>query len=541
MNKKSLTFVCLALVSLTNIFGSAMRDRRNSVATIPIASTTAGQIKGFVEEDGTLAFLGIQYAVAERYGKPQPVPAWQGAKFTHVYGPVAKIPEDTAISNGIFEFAWPHRDGVQSEDCLYLNVWTQSLSSGAGKPVMFFIHGGGFNNGSSIEAVAYEGGNLSKFGDVVVVTVNHRLNVLGYLDLSSFGDAYKDTANLGMLDLVAALQWVKNNIAQFGGDPNNVTIFGQSGGSAKVATLYHMPAAKGLFARGIGQSSGGFNPLTKEQADRVGQLTAQKLGLTSATIDQIKTIDYHTLLAAALSATSDASRELGANINWSSVADNDVVLSDYPDWANALPYMAGTVFSEMNTNLILVDQGINKNNWTSADVDRYLGERFGSNASTVKAEFTRLFPEKKPHDVYFYAGSIPAMGLSFSPREDSKNALAIKAKTATAPVYNYLFAFEAPANGGITAFHCAELIYVFHNANLRELAKATGGTADVYKVQDTVARAWVNFATTGNPSQPGLEWAPFDPATGTGTMIFDVNSRFAPLDDQRLLQLMVDR
>ncbi|AEF84061.1 para-nitroBenzyl esterase (pnb carboxy-esterase)(intracellular esterase b) (pnbce) [Treponema primitia ZAS-2] len=535
---KKLLILCVILVAVgTFAFakgnaqqGSAPQERALPTAApeAPIVKVAGGQLKGFVEGDGTLAFTGIQYAVAERFGKPQPVPAWQGVKPAQVYGNTAMIPVQTAV--GYDEFAWPHRYYIQSEDCLNLNVWTQSLSTGAKKPVLFFIHGGGFNNGSSIEAVAYEGGNLSKYGDVVVVTVNHRLNALGYLDLSSFGDAYKESANLGMLDLVAALQWVKDNIAQFGGDPSRVAIFGQSGGSTKVHTLYHMPSAKGLFSAGVGQSSGVFNALPKEQANRVGQLTVQKLGLTQATIGQIKTIDYRTLLAAAEASLADATKEFGVNVAWRSVIDNNVVLADYPDWANAIPYMAGQVLSETaSNNLNLIAQGINKNTWTDTEINSRLTERFGSNATAVRDEFLRLFPGKKPQDALFY---------DISRRPQTKGALADKAKNATAPVYNYVFAYEAPANGGILPFHCSELLYIFHNVGLRELTKATGGTADAYKVQDVIAQAWINFAATGNPSQPGLEWKPFDPATKTGTMIFDVNSRFAPHDDQKLEQLM---
>jgi para-nitrobenzyl esterase len=273
--------------------------------------------------------------------------------------------------------------------------------------------------------------------------------------------------------------------------------------------------------------------MTKEQANRVGQLTAQKLGLTQATIGQIKTIDYRALLNAGLAAFADASKEFGTALAWNVSIDDDVLLVDYPDWAKSTPYMQGTVFSEAaNNNMNLIAQGINKNNWTPAEVDSYLAKRFGNDAEAIKTEFTGLFPEKKPQDAYFY---------DIGRRGPTLEYLVDKAKTGTAPVYNYLFTFEAPANGGITAFHCSELAYVFHNVSLREITKATGGTADCYKVQNAIARAWVNFATNGNPSQPGLEWKPFDPDTKTGTMIFDTNSRFAPLDDQKLQQLIATR
>jgi para-nitrobenzyl esterase len=497
---------------------------------MPIAPTTAGQLKGFVDHNGVLAFTGVQYATAKRYERPQPVPSWSGVKPAQVYGPLPLIPEQTAI--GADEFVWPHRYGIQAEDSMYLNLWTPSLSNSARRPVMIFIHGGSFNNGSAQEAIAYEGGNLAQYGDVVVITINHRLNVLGYLDLSSFGDAYKNTSNLGQFDLIAALQWVKANVANFGGDPANVTIFGQSGGCRKVQSLMHMPAAEGLFSKAIGHSSV-YNPITKEQATRIAQLTVEKLGLTRATIDQIKTVDYRTLLAAGVAALTDAGREYNMSFSgWNVNIDNETLFADYPNFAKSIPYMQGTVFGEAaNNNLSLIAQGINKNNWTTAETDSYLAKRFGNDGPAIKAEFTKLFPEKKPQDAFFYDNSR---------REATLNFLVDKARSGTAPVYNYLFAYEAPVNGGVIPFHCVELMYVFHNVGLRELTKATGGTAETFKMQDTVATAWLNFAKTGNPSQPGLEWKPFDAATKTGTMIFegDPSPRFAALDDSNLLRLI---
>ncbi|AEF85072.1 para-nitroBenzyl esterase (pnb carboxy-esterase)(intracellular esterase b) (pnbce) [Treponema primitia ZAS-2] len=533
---KKLLMLCVILVAAGSFaFAKGNAEPGKSIPTtppeMPIVKVSGGQLKGFVEGDGTLAFTGVRYAVAERFGKPQPVPAWQGIKPAQVYGPIPMVPEQTAV--GYDEFVWPHRYYIQSEDCQYLNLWTQTLSSSAKKPVMIFIHGGSFNNGSAMEAVSYEGGNLSKFGDVVVITVNHRINVLGYLDLSSFGDAYKDTTNLGQLDLIAALQWVQENVAQFGGDPNNVTIFGQSGGCRKVQSLLHMPAAEGLFSKAIGHSSI-YNPITQEQANRIGQLTVQKLGLTAATLDQIKTIDYRTLLAAGVYALGEAGKEYGISFSgWNVSIDNVTLLATYPEFAKSIPFIQGTVFSEAaNNNLNLIAQGINKNTWTAAETDQYLAKRFGSDAAAVKAAFTGLFPEKKPQDAFFY---------DIGRRGPTLDYLVEKAQSGSAPVYNYLFAFEAPVNGGVLPFHCSELTYVFHNVNLREVTRATGGTVDVYKMQDVMAQAWINFARTGNPSQPGLEWKPFDPATKTGTLVFDTNSRFAPLDDQNLRQIMAAR
>jgi para-nitrobenzyl esterase len=506
--------------------GGGTESYPTAVPAMPIAQTKAGQLKGFVDHNGVLAFNGIQYAeVPERYTRPQPVKPWTGVKPAQAYGAVPLIPEKTSIAYN--EFAWPHRYGIQAEICQFLNVWTPALTGK--RPVMIFMHGGNFNNGSAQETVAYEGGNLAQYGDVVVVTVNHRLNVLGYLNLTSFGNKYHDTANLGQYDLIAALQWVKDNIANFGGDPGKVLIFGQSGGCRKVQSLMHMPEAQGLFHKAIGHSSI-YNPITphQQQADRIARLTVQNLGLTAATIDQIKTIDYRTLLAAGVKALADAGKEFGIDLSgWNVTIDEKTLLSMYPEFAKSIPYMQGTVFSEIaNNNLKLIAKGINKNDWTVAQTDQYIPKRFGNDAALIKAEFIKLFPEKKPQDILFY---------DVDRRNASLEFLADKAKTGTVPVYNYLFTFEAPANGGITSFHCSELAYVFHNVSLREITRVTGGTADCCKVQDTVATAWVNFARNGNP---GGDWKPFDPNTRTGTMILDTNSRFAALDDANLRQLM---
>ena len=209
--------------------------------TDPVVETKAGKVRGF-RLNTTYAFHGINYAEAVRFQMPQPVKPWKGIKNALAYGYVCPLLKQDEPN---MEVLVPHRYWPQDEHCQNLNVWTQSLDPGAKKPVMVWLHGGGFSAGSAIEHVAYEGDHLSEFGDVVVVSVNHRLNILGYLDLSPFGEKYKNSANAGNADMVAALQWVHDNIAAFGGDPENVTIFGQSGGGMKVATLMNTPAADG--------------------------------------------------------------------------------------------------------------------------------------------------------------------------------------------------------------------------------------------------------------------------------------------------------
>ena len=215
--------------------------------TDPVVETKAGKLRGF-QLDGTYAFHGVKYADAKRFHQPTPVEPWEGIKNALAYGYVCPMLQQDQPSN---ELMVPHRYWPLDENCQYLNIWTQHLDPNAKKPVLVWLHGGGFAAGSSIEHIAYEGENMSKYGDVVVISLNHRLNILGYLDLSPFGEEYKNSGNAGNADMVAALQWIHENIANFGGDPENVTLFGQSGGGMKVWTLMQTPAADGLFPLSI--------------------------------------------------------------------------------------------------------------------------------------------------------------------------------------------------------------------------------------------------------------------------------------------------
>ena len=206
--------------------------------TEPTFATVSGGAVMGAKVDGVYEFKGVPYATAERFQKPQPV-SWSDTRKALAYGEVCP---NGATTVNVHEFVTPSgQDLVENENCLNLNVWSTTQDTAAKKPVLVFMHGGGLANGSSAELPYYDGHNFAKNNDAVVVTVNHRLNVLGYMDLSAYGDEY--TANLGQLDLIAALQWVKDNAATFGGDIGNVTIMGQSGGAQKVSTLLAMPAA----------------------------------------------------------------------------------------------------------------------------------------------------------------------------------------------------------------------------------------------------------------------------------------------------------
>ena len=202
-----------------------------------------------------------------------------------------------------------------SEDCQNLNVWTQGVNDRKKRPVMVWLHGGGFSTGSSIESPAYDGENLSKKGDVVVVSINHRLNSLGHLDLSAYGDKYKYSTNVGMTDIIAALEWIKDNIDQFGGDPDNVTVFGESGGGAKVLALMTSPYAKGLFNKGIVESGATENMGAKftdlKASQRVTEITLDNLGITPDRIEELQNVSYEDLTAASDKALVQAAEEMG--------------------------------------------------------------------------------------------------------------------------------------------------------------------------------------------------------------------------------------
>ena len=496
----------------------------------PVVQTKCGKLRG-LREGKTLSFLGIRYAEAERFGQPKAVQPWEGTKNAQVWGPVCPAPEQSNVSGD--ELVFPHRFWIENEHCQYLNVWTQTLTPAAKKPVMVWMHGGGFTNGSSMEAYAYDGRSLSEFGDVVVVSMNHRLNILGTLDLSAYGPQYANSRYTGTSDLVVALQWVQENIQAFGGDPGNVMIFGQSGGGGKVVRMMHMPVAKGLFHKVSAQSGGNNTYRTTDVAasvkaqQTIAAHTLKNLNLTGDQIDKLKTVPYSQLITAGVAALRSAAQEVGrTNLNWEVIADDQYVMREFCDWADTIPLMAGAVFSEMQGTLTRGDG--RKNEWTQNEIDDQLTKAYGAKKGDIVTEFKQAFPRKRVQDVlYFASGSRPTV----------KNLLNRKLEKTKVPVYNYLFAWEYPINGGITSFHCAELAFCFHALGVPQIKTATGGGPVALALQDKVSQAWINFAKTGNPSQPGLDWKPYtkeDPQA----MVFDTASQSVSLRDDQLVSLL---
>ena len=496
----------------------------------PVVQVKTGKLRGF--KDGkTCTFLGVPYAEAGRFELPKPVQPWEGVKSAQAWGPVCPIPPMTAP--GADEFVFPHRYWLENEHCQVLNIWTQGLGTKVKKPVMVWMHGGGFTNGSSMEAYAYDGKNLSEFGEVVVVSLNHRLNILGTLDLSAYGSEYANSRYTGTADLLAALEWVHENIEAFGGDPGNVTIFGQSGGGSKVVRMMHTPAAKGLFHRVIAQSGGNLTYRNTDPSasiktqQMIAAATLKNLNLDGGQIDRLKKVGYRDLIAAGTAALQSVAKDLNRqNLSWDVIADDQYVMREFCDWAAAIPLMAGTVFSEFFGNLTKGDG--RKNEWNQKEIDEHLTTEYGDKKSEIAVEFKKDFPRKKVQDVLYFASTT---------RTAVKTTLARKLEQAKTPVWNYLFAYEYPVDGGITAFHCSEIVFAFHNLSEPHCRIATGGAPAGLALQDRVSQAWINFARTGNPNQPGLEWKPYT-VQEPQTMVFDAVSESYALRDDKLISLM---
>jgi para-nitrobenzyl esterase len=419
-------------------------------------------------------------------------------------------------------FAWD--DGVQNEDCLRLNVWTPAVGDGKKRPVMVWLHGGGYTAGSGQELRSYDGENLARRGDLVVVSLNHRLNVLGYLDLSKFGDQYAASGNVGMLDIVAALEWVRDNIANFGGNPQRVTIFGQSGGGGKVSTLMAMPAATGLFHGAIVESGSILQGIAQENAQKVTDAIVGELGLTAATIGQIQTLPYQQILTAAEKVLRERRpkapggipnfRRLSTSLGFGPVVDGKT-LPNHPFDPGApalsadIPMIIGTTLNEFVTALNHPEFEA----MSEADLETRVREIYGERTLSVIAAFRQRTPRAKPFDLW---SRIAASGVRGSAIEQAK----LKAAQGRAPVYLYWFTWQTPIlSGRPRAFHCAEIAFVFDNTDRCETM--TGGGAEPRALAGKMCDAWIHFARTGNPNHPQLpNWPAFSAAT-IPTMIFD--------------------
>ena len=511
---------------------------------IAVVDTEAGKLQGYVR-DGIFTYHGVPYAQAERFMPPTKVPAWEGIRLALTYGTMS--PQDTSREGDIFppHYFWPHwepRILAQSYNCQNLNIWTPALDD-AKRPVMVWLHGGGHMMGAATVEDVYDGENLSRKGDVVVVSVNHRLNVEGFLDLSAYGGKYKDSFNQSTRDIVAALEWIHSNIANFGGDPENVTVFGQSGGGAKTLVLMGTPSAKGLFHKAIVQSGGtegsGMTLTDKSTSQYVTEITLKNLGISPEEVDKIRDVPYAELAAASNKALAQVAEErniinaLGRrSLMWCPVVDGEFIPENpadkkFVDAAKDIPLMVGSVLNEWVSMPLLanmaVTQSDNKNVWDDAKVDAMLKEKYGDKSEAVASAFLKAYPYKKKADALYVDTWL---------RSRAKKVAALKADQKGAPVFTYVFTWETPIMGGYTlAYHCSELPFVFNNIALSEMA--TGGGEKAKALADKMSQAWIDFARTGNPG-----WEAYTRENGA-TMLFDDELVLTHHHDVELIGILV--
>ena len=473
-------------------------------ADVAVVQTNSGKVRGYIH-NGIFTYKGIPYAQAKRFQAPEKPAPWEGVRSSMTYGPVSPLQTPTTQVSDESEFAFHHDWGYTNEDCLRVNVWTQGINDGKKRPVMFWIHGGGYAAGSSQELPSYDGESISRKGDVVLVSVNHRLNILGFLDLSEYGDKYKSSANASFYDLVFALQWVKDNISNFGGDPNNVTIFGQSGGGGKVTALMSSPLAKGLFHKAIVQSGVWADYQDQAISKRIGSAVLNELGLIPSQVDSIQKVPYDKLVAAGTKALQKVREQLtaegkpvgmGLRFGWGPTLDG-MFLKNNPGDPQALaissnvPLLIGSTKNEFMPSLR--NPELRKAN--EAQVKEFLQKQWKDKTEAYIAAVKKAYPnDTRPTDLMDIDGFFrPGMVAQ-------ANA---KSSNGDAGVYMYLFTWQSPImNGDYKAIHCMEIPFVMNN--IARCEEMTGGGKDAYALADKMSQSWINFARTGDPNHKGL-------------------------------------
>jgi para-nitrobenzyl esterase len=487
-----------------------------------IAETSAGKVRGVVARDVNInIFRGIPYggttAGKNRFMPPTKPTPWAGTLVALDYGPSAPQGSGNVVPGSL----------AQSEDCLVLNVFTPALRGGKNRPVMVWLHGGGFSTGSGSQPIL-DGTNLAHTSDVVVVTINHRLNVLGSTYLGEVaGSDFALSGSVGMLDIVAALQWVHDNIDRFGGDPNLVTIFGQSGGGRKVATLMSMPGAKGLFHRAIIESGAVLRLTTPADAIHATELLLIELGLMPHQARELQTVPIAQLLAAEAAVSSRIRlREPGMTAN-SPMIDGKA-LPDHP-WDPAAPALSANIpllIGYARTEETLYDRPTPETlALDEAGLKERAAARVGGDPERVIETFRKAHPEATPWDLWILIATDHPRG-TYS-RELAKR----KAIQGAAPAFAYRFDWETPEGGGhMRSPHTIEIPFVFNNIKIA--GPLISRMPEAYELAKKVSAAWVSFARTGNPNIPKLPKWPAYSATSRDTMLFNNESRVEQDPDQ---------
>ena len=486
---------------------------------LQVVRTTSGDVSGSFN-DSVYAFKGIPYAKAERFMPPQDPDAWNGIRECTEFGPVARqvVP-------------W-YPDSVQNEKEMFsVNVWTQGIMDGKKRPVMLWLHGGGFHVGASNDPMTY-GEALARKGDIVTVSVNHRLNILGFLDLSACSEKYEQSANVGMLDIVKALEWIQNNIENFGGNPADVTIVGESGGGGKVGTLMCMPAAKGLFHKAIIQSGTLINTMIKEKSQSLGLAVIKNLGRTPNDLEELDTISYMDLVKAGNDAIAEISgpRKPGSPsmFGFAPSADGVVLLQQpfspgFADISYGIPLMMGSTLNELMRTFY------GEKDMTLQQAKDSLAIEYGNKTDQYIELFAKAYPDYTPQDLL----SIDNVFRPFTIRTADARAM----ETST-PLYVYLLAWKSPVDSASRgSFHGLDIPLAFNNVDLRP--DWTGNSDEAWKLAGKMSSAWINFVKTGNPNVAGVlpKWEPYTAENGA-TMYFDNECRIVHNHDRELMNFI---
>ena len=503
-------FGAVMALCLTACGGQPVRDGAITSDAAPVADTTHGQVRG-TRDDGILTFKGVRYGADTsntRFAAPRRPDVWQGVEAATQFG--ATCPQTpTGNPGGLFTSWRPDPTPPMSEDCLSLNVWTPALADGAKRPVMVWFHGGGFASGSG-SSRAYDGVRLARRGDVVVVTVNHRLNVFGYLALTHYGEGFEDSAVAGVLDMVLALEWVRDNIESFGGDPDTVMIFGESGGGAKVSTLLATKKARGLFHRAVVQSGAMIRFPEQSEARAAADKVVQNLGLNRSSIAEIrqKPVDE---IREALTDTGAAS---APSIDGRTLTRHPF----HPDAASpgrSVPLMLGTNRTENSLFIGAANPAVFDLTWDG--LPSALKRTYPDHdADAIVAGYRRLQPDSDAADIYFEA-TTDSRWLAGHVLQAER-----KVEQGGAPVWLYLFNWDTPVDGGKwRSPHALEIGFVFDNVAYSTSMAGTGQTQQ--QVADIMADTWIAFARTGNPNNPKIpRWPAYD-LTARPVMVLDAS------------------